>query len=117
MTPQGRWAGAAHLEEIAAALTEVDTRPNDGRFRGVEDIVAKAVDHLLIAMFPYHYGKARGRFVETEKRTWELMRAYDELSQALGLVCSECEGAADKTEALIDSLPEILEILKPYIIS
>ena len=74
------WTGAAHLESIAASMTEIDTRPNDGRFLGVEDIVAEALEHLLIAMFPYHFGKARGRFVETEKRTWELMRASRRLS-------------------------------------
>lgn len=112
MTMENRWTGAAHLEDIASRMTEINTRSNDGRFRGVEDIVAEAIDHLLTAMFPYHFGKARGRFVETEKRTWELMRAYDALNQALGLVCSDCEGATDKTEELIDALPEILEVLK-----
>lgn len=116
MTKQNKWTGAAHLEEIAACMTEIDTRPNDGRFLGVEDIVEEAIDHLLTAMFPYHFGKARGRFVETEKRTWELMRAYDALNQAICLVScdNECgeECAADKTEELIDALPEILEVLK-----
>lgn len=112
MTTQNRWTGAAHLEEIAASMTEIDTRPNDGRFLGVEDIVAEAIDHLLTSMFPYHFGKARGRFVETEKRTWELMRAYDALNQALNLVCCDGDDAAAKTEELIDSLPGILEILK-----
>lgn len=112
MTTMTKWTGAAHLEEIAASMTEIDTRPNDGRFLGVEDIVSEAIDHLLTAMFPYHFGKARGRFVETEKRTWELMRAYDALNQALGLVCCEGEKGAEKAEELIDALPGILEILK-----
>lgn len=112
MTNLTRWTGAAHLEEIAASMTEIDTRPNDGRFLGVRDIVVEAIDHLLTAMFPYHFGKARGRFVETEKRTWELMRAYDAMNQALGLVCCEEGAAAEKTEELLDALPGILEILK-----
>lgn len=112
MTNLTRWTGAAHLEEIAASMTEIDTRPNDGRFLGVRDIVVEAIDHLLTAMFPYHFGKARGRFVETEKRTWELMRAYDAMNQALGLVCCEEGAAAEKTEELIDALPGILEVLK-----
>ena len=112
MTMHNRWAGAAHLEEIAASMTDIDTKPGDGKFLGVEEIVEEALEHLLTAMFPYHFGKARGRFVETEKRTWELMRAYDALTQALSLVCNCEDGAAVKTEKLIDSLPEILEILK-----
>ena len=112
MTVHNRWTGAAHLEEIAAAMTEIDTKPDEGRFLGVEEIVAEAVEHLLIAMFPYHMGKARGRFVETEKRTWELMRAYDALTQALSFVCDCADGAAYKAEQLIDALPEILEVLK-----
>ncbi len=112
MTMTNKWTGAAHLEEIASAMTDIDTKPYDGRFLGVEEIVAEAVDHLLTAMFPYHFGKARGRFVETEKRTWELMRAYDALTQALSLVCLCEDGAAVKAEELIDALPEILEVLK-----
>ena len=96
MTMQSRWTGAAHLEEIAEAMTEIDTKPNDGRFIGIEEIVSEVIDHLLTAMFPYHFGKARGRFVETEKRTWELMRAYDALNQALNLVCDCDEGAATR---------------------
>lgn len=112
MTMQSRWTGAAHLEEISEAMTEIDTKPNDGRFIGIEEIVNEAIEHLLTAMFPYHLGKARGRFVETEKRTWELMRAYDALTQALSFVCDCADGAAYKAEQLLDSLPEILEVLK-----
>ncbi len=118
MTNSKRWTGAAHLEEIAAAMTEIDTRPDEGRFLGVEDIVADAIDHLLKAMFPYHFGKSRSRFVETEKRTWELMRAYDSLSQAMNMVCAtcpkceECSDPTGRTEELMDALPAILEDLK-----
>ena len=112
MTTQKKGAGAAHLEQIASEMTAIDTRPNDGRFLGIEAIVEEAIEHLLIAMFPYHYGKWRGRFVETEKRTWELMRAYDAINQALSLVYDTNDEIAEKTEELIDALPSILEILK-----
>ncbi|MDO4518186.1 MAG: serine acetyltransferase [Bacillota bacterium] len=103
---------------MATAMTEIDTSPNAGRFLGVENIVAEAIDHLLTAMFPYHFGKARGRFVETEKRTWELMRAYDALEQAISMVCASCPNTetcgnpSSKTEEFFDALPEILELLK-----
>lgn len=112
MTTHNKWAGAARLESIASQMTEIDTRPNEGRFLGIEAITEEAIEHLITAMFPYHFGKWRGRFVETEKRTWELMRAYDALSQALNLVFDTPQETAEKAEELIDSLPEILEVLK-----
>ena len=112
MTIQSKGAGVAHLEDIAAQMTEINTTPDEGRFLGIEAVVEEAIEHLLTAMFPYHYGKWRGRFVETEKRTWELMRAYDSLHQALNLVYEDMNEASEKVDGLIDALPEILEILK-----
>lgn len=112
MTIKNRGARAAHLEELAYKMTEIDTRPNDGTLLGMQDKVAEAIDHLLRAMFPYHFGKARARFVETEKRTYELMRAYDALNQTLDLVYTDDEEAKEKTDDLVNSLPEILEVLK-----
>ena len=79
MTMENRGAKAAHLEDLAARMTEIDTRPIDGHLLGMQEKVAEALDHLKRAMFPYHFGKSRARFAETEKRTYELMRAYDAL--------------------------------------
>ncbi len=112
MTTQSKWAGAAHLEEIAAEMTAINTKPDEGSYLGIEAIVEEAIEHLLTSMFPYHFGKWHGRFVETEKRTWELMRAYDSLNQALGLVYDTTEETAEKVEELLDTLPQILEVLK-----
>ena len=70
MTYKTTWAGAAHLEQIASEMTAIDTKPDEGRFLGIEAITEEAIEHLLTSMFPYHFGKWRGRFVETEKRTW-----------------------------------------------
>lgn len=47
---------AAHLEELAARMTEIDTRPIDGHLLGMQEKVAEALDHLKRAMFPYHFG-------------------------------------------------------------
>lgn len=105
-------AGAAHLEKLAARMTEIDTRPIDGHLLGMQEKVAEALDHLLRAMFPYHFGKSRARFAETEKRTYELMRAYDALEQTLELVYKDPDEATEKVEELINALPDILEILK-----
>lgn len=112
MTIQSKGAGVAHLERIAAQMTEINTTPDEGKFLGIEAVVEEAIEHLLTAMFPYHFGKWRGRFVETEKRTWELMRAYDSLNQALNLVYEDMNEASERVDELIDALPEILEILK-----
>lgn len=112
MTIEKKGAKAAHLEDLAYRLTEIDTRPNDGHLLGMQEKVAEALDYLMRAMFPYHFGKSRARFVETEKRTYELMRAYDALDQTLELVYKDPAEAHEKVEALVDSLPEILEILK-----
>lgn len=112
MTIENSGAKAAHLEELAYRMTEIDTRPNDGHLLGMQAKVTEAIDHLLRAMFPYHFGKARARFVETEKRTYELMRAYDALDQTLELVYKDNEDAKRKADELVNALPGILEILK-----
>lgn len=107
-----RGAKAAHLEELAVKMTEIDTRPIDGHLLGMQEKVEEALDHLRRAMFPYHFGKSRARFAETEKRTYELMRAYDALEQTLELVYKDPLEATEKVEALVNALPEILEVLK-----
>ena len=112
MNIENRGAKAAHLEDLAVRMTEIDTRPIEGHFLGMQEKVAEALDHLMRAMFPYHFGKSRARFAETEKRTYELMRAYDALQQTLELVIKDPEEATDKVEALVNSLPDILEVLK-----
>ena len=112
MTMDNRGAKAAHLEDLAARMTEIDTRPIDGHLLGMQEKVEEALDHLRRAMFPYHFGKSRARFAETEKRTYELMRAYDALEQTLELVYKDPDEATDKVEELINSLPDILEVLK-----
>lgn len=105
---------AAHLEEIAYRFSEIDTAPAGGQFLGIDEIIEDAVEHILTAMFPYHFGKFRGRYKETEKRTWELMRAYDSLTQAFNLVYDDAaeDDNSEKVEELINALPGILEILK-----
>ena len=112
MTIEKNGAKAAHLEDLAYRLTEIDTRPNDGHLLGMQEKVEEALGFLMKAMFPYHFGKSRPRFVETEKRTYELMRAYDALDQTLELVYKDPDEVSAKIGELIDSLPEILEMLK-----
>lgn len=112
MTVKSKGAVAGHLEDLAYRMTEIDTRPNDGSLLGMKQKVEEAIEHLLRAMFPYHFGKSRARFVETEKRTYELMQAYDALDQCLELVTDDHDEASEKVNEVIDALPGILEILK-----
>ena len=106
------FAIASHLEQVACDFTSIGTTPSGGRYIGLDLTVEDAISYLLTAMFPYHFGKMRERFVETEKRTWELMRAYDALTRCLTCVCENESEASRKALELIDSLPGILEILK-----
>ena len=112
MTQKYKGARAGHLEDLAYRMTEIDTRPNDGQYLGMKLKVEEAIDHLLRAMFPYHFGKSRARFVETEKRTYELMQAFDALDQTLELVYDDAAEATEKVDELINALPDILEVLK-----
>ena len=105
-------AVASHLEEVAGEFASIGSSPSGDKFIGLDLTVEDAISFLLTAMFPYHFGKARERFVETEKRTWELMRAYDALTRCLTCVCENELEASEKALELIDALPGILEILK-----
>ena len=105
-------AVASHLEEVACEFASIGSSPSGDKFIGLDLTVEDAISFLLTAMFPYHFGKARERFVETEKRTWELMRAYDALTRCLTCVCENELEASEKALKLIDALPGILEILK-----
>lgn len=107
-------AHAAHLEKIASEFTEINTKPEKGRYLGLDEIVEETISYLLVAMFPYHFGKFRGRYVENEKRTWELMKTYDALTQAFNLVYMDEteEEISEKVDEVIEALPDILRVLK-----
>ena len=103
---------AAHLETVAYEVSSIGSAPEEGKYIGLEATVENAIGHIMTALFPYHFGNARERFVEPEKRTWELMRAYDALVQALVHFCDSEETASECALTVIDALPGILEILK-----
>ncbi len=103
---------AAHLEKIAEEFISIGTAPESGTYLGLENEVIEAIGFLFIALFPHHFGAARGRFEESEKRTWELMRVYDSFSTCFTPVMESLEQAEEKALELIDALPGILETLK-----
>ena len=93
-------AVASHLEEVACEFASIGSSPSGDKFIGLDLTVEDAISFLLTAMFPYHFGKARERFVETEKRTWELMRAYDALTRCLTCVCENELEASEKRRSI-----------------
>ena len=103
---------AAHLEKIAGDLVKIGTAPESGSYLGLENEVIEAIGFLFIALFPHHFGASRGRFDEAEKRTWELMRAYDSFATCFASVSENREQAESRAMELIDALPGILEVLK-----
>ena len=103
---------ASYLEKVALAMDDSGLTPEDNRYIGLEDTAKEAVSHLLTAMFPHYLGTLRDRFISAEKRTWELMRAFDALSSALRCVIN-CRKQADiKAAELIQALPDILDVLR-----
>ena len=112
MEERNTGALAAHLESIAEEFIRIGTAPESGSYLGLESEVIEAIGYLFIALFPHHFGSARRRFDESEKRTWELMRAYDSFSTCFTSVCETREEAEKRALELIDALPGILEVLK-----
>ena len=112
MNERNTGALAAHLENIAEEFIRIGTAPESGSYLGLEKEVIEAIGYLFIALFPHHFGSARRRFDESEKRTWELMRVYDSFSTCFASVCENREKADELSLELIDALPGILEILK-----
>ena len=103
---------ASYLEKVALAMDDSGLMPEDNRYIGLEDTAKEAVSHLLTAMFPHYLGTLRDRFISAEKRTWELMRAFDALSSALRCIIN-CRKQADiKAAELIQALPDILDVLR-----
>ncbi len=112
MNDHNTGALAAHLEEIAGEFIKIGTAPESGYFLGLENEVIEAIGYVFIALFPHHFGSARRRFEESEKRTWELMRAYDAFSTCFSTVSESQEQAEKRAMELLDALPGILEVLK-----
>ncbi|MCF0121272.1 MAG: serine acetyltransferase [Oscillospiraceae bacterium] len=108
---------AAHLENIAGQLTEIGSSAGDDRYIGLDGFMEETIAQLMIAMFPHHFGSARERFSENEKRTWALMRAFDSLSRCIGYMVNDSREAEQLALEVIGFLPEILSILKTDILA
>ena len=108
---------AQQLESVATKMSHRSGLPTDSRYIGLEAAAEKAINQLLTALFPNHLGVARERFSEQENRTWELMRAFDALTHALGFVSDSFESAEQQALQVISSLPELMAVLETDIIA
>lgn len=108
---------AQQLESVATTMSARSALPTDSRYIGLEAAAEKAIHQLLTALFPNHLGVARERFSEQENRTWELMRAFDALTHALGFVSDSFESAEQQALQVISSLPGIMSVLETDIIA
>lgn len=99
------------VEQVAAKLQETGASNHDSRYIGMEEAVTEVIKHLFVALFPYHFGRARERFNPIEKRAWELMRCYDALSRALRFVIADPLEADERADELICRLPGVLGYL------
>ncbi len=103
---------ASQIDKIAKEMQDAGDISTESRYIGLGDIVEDFIEHSFVALFPYHFGSSRDRFVPREKRTWELMRAFDALTRALGFL-TEDSGKAEKLALeVIEKYPEILRIVE-----
>ena len=117
MSKQNINALTACLERVADKMSAKSALPSDSRYIGLEDAAIKAIGQLLTAMFPNHLGQVRERFSEKDNRIWELMRAFDALTHALGYVSESFEAAENQAMQVISALPDILAVLETDVIA
>ena len=103
---------AANLEQLAGKLKSNGTISNEEKYIGLGDKVEEALTHTIRALFPYHFGVSRERFEENEKRTLELMKAYDALTRCLTAVYPDADTASEKALEILDRLPEVKDMLE-----
>ena len=103
---------ATQLDRIAEEMEKKGNISAESRYIGLGTIVEDFIEHAIVALFPYHFGNSRERFVPREKRTWELMRAFDALSRALGFVTEDTATAEETALKVLDTFPSILETVE-----
>ncbi|MBR0480881.1 MAG: hypothetical protein IJJ48_00220 [Firmicutes bacterium] len=108
---------ASQIDKIAGRMQDAGNISTESRYIGLGNIVEEFIEHSIVALFPYHFGSNRDRFVPREKRTWELMRAFDALTRALGFIAEDSEKAEKAALEVIDKFPEVLSIVETDIIA
>ncbi|MBO4818577.1 MAG: hypothetical protein J5528_00425 [Firmicutes bacterium] len=103
---------AAQIDKIAERMQDAGSISTESRYIGLGGIVEEFIEHSIVALFPYHFGSNRDRFVPREKRTWELMRAFDALTRALGFIVEDSAAAEKTALEVLDKYPDILSVVE-----
>lgn len=103
---------ASQLDAIAEEMQKAGSISTESKYIGLGNIVEDFIEHSIVALFPYHFGGSRERFVPEEKRTWELMRAFDALTRALRFVLSSDEETENVAMKVLSEYPKLLKIIE-----
>ncbi len=103
---------ASQLDAIAEEMQKAGSVSTESKYIGLGNIVEDFIEHSIVALFPYHFGGSRERFVPEEKRTWELMRAFDALTRALRFVLSSDEETENVAMKVLSEYPKLLKIIE-----
>lgn len=103
---------AAKLDEVAEKMQKAGEISTESKYIGLSEVVEDFIKHSIVALFPYHFGSSRDRFVPKEKRTWELMRAFDALSRALKYIYDDSLVSESKAADILDHFPNLLAVIE-----
>ncbi len=103
---------ASQLDAIAEEMQKAGSISTESKYIGLGNIVEDFIEHSIVALFPYHFGGSRERFVPEEKRTWELMRAFDALTRALRFVLGSYEETEDAAMKVLSEYPKLLKVIE-----
>ena len=103
---------ASQIDKIAERMQDAGNISTESRYIGLSGIVEEFIEHSIVALFPYHFGSNRDRFVPREKRTWELMRAFDALTRALAFIVDDTASAEAKALEVLDKYPDVLAVVE-----
>lgn len=81
-------------------------------YTGFAASATKALEYIMAAMFPRHFGEAVAAASETDEREDYLQEARDNLIKALRYVIDGSEEVIAAANELIEGLPEIMCLIK-----
>ena len=86
-------------------------------YTGFADCASRALDFIIAAMFPNHYGEPGGSNNEVDRRADYLQEGHSQLTKALRYVVKDERRPRDIAADLISKLPAILELLKTDLVA
>ena len=86
-------------------------------YTGFASCASKALELMIAAMFPRHFGEVSGSSDDATKRADFLSEARDQLIRALRYVARESDDATALADELILELPEIMRLLRTDLVA